>query len=102
MGLIIIIIVLENILMKAYNNLSLAICLLLSVDSSKAIRQHLRSHDEADVELLQNAKDAIAYNNIMLTGKKIVKELPDQAPSQDSELELDPESPLFFAQSHDE
>jgi len=36
----------------------------------------------------------------MLEGKKIVNELPNQPPSSDSDLELDPESPLFFAQSH--
>jgi hypothetical protein len=39
--------------MKAYNNLSLAICLLLSVDSSKAIRQHLKSQDSNDAILAQ-------------------------------------------------
>jgi hypothetical protein len=39
--------------MKAYNNLSLAICLLLSVDSTKAIRQHLKSHDSNDAMLAQ-------------------------------------------------
>ena len=63
--------------MKAYNNLSLAICLLLSVDSSKAIRQHLKSSDDHDAQLAQNAKDAIAYNNAMLEGKKYVNELPN-------------------------
>jgi hypothetical protein len=39
--------------MKAYNNLSLAICILLSVDSSKAIRQHLKSSDSSDAMLAQ-------------------------------------------------
>ena len=63
--------------MKAYNNLSLAICLLLSVDSSKAIRQHLRSHDANDELLKQQAKDAIAYNTVINEGKKIVNELPN-------------------------
>lgn len=42
----------------------------------------------------------MAYNNAMLEGKKLVTELPNQAPSSDADLELDPESPLFFAQSH--
>jgi len=31
-----------------------------------------------------------------------VDHLPNQAPSDDSELVLDPESPMFFAQTHDE
>jgi len=39
--------------MKAYNNLSLAICLLLSIDSSKAIRQHQKLNDEKDAALEQ-------------------------------------------------
>ena len=86
--------------MKAYNNLSLAMCLLLSIDSSKAIRQHLKSHDSNDAMLAQNAKDAMAYNNAMLSGKKLVNEDPNPAPNSDNDLELDPESPLFFAQSH--
>jgi len=38
----------------------------------------------------------MAYNNAMLAGKKIVDHLPDK-PSEDADLELDPESPLFFA-----
>ena len=90
--------------MKAYNNLSLAICLLLSVDSSKAIRQQQKSYDNNDAQLAQQAKDAIAYNNVMLAGKKIVNadQMPNQPPSSDYDLELDPESPLFFAQSHED
>lgn len=43
----------------------------------------------------------MAYNNVMLSGKKIVDQLPDK-PTEDADLELDPESPLFFAQSHEE
>ena len=43
----------------------------------------------------------MAYNSLMLDGKKIVKELPN-APNADDELELDPESPMFFAQTHEE
>jgi hypothetical protein len=42
----------------------------------------------------------MAYNNVMLSGKKLVNEDPNPAPNSDNDLELDPESPLFFAQSH--
>lgn len=65
--------------MKACNNLSLAICLLFAVDSSKAIRQHLKSSDSSDAMLAQQAKDAMAYNSAMLAGKKIVN--PDELPN---------------------
>jgi len=46
----------------------------------------------------------MAYNNAMLAGKKIVnaEDLPNQPLAPESDLELDPESPLFFAQSHED
>ena len=43
----------------------------------------------------------MAYNNAMMEGKKIVDQLPG-SPNADDDLELDPESPIFFAQTHEE
>jgi hypothetical protein len=55
--------------------------------------------DSSDQRLKQHADDAMAYVNAISSGKKVVSDGDeDKTPAED----LDPNSPLFYAQEHDE
>ena len=61
--------------------------------------QALSLTDSSDQKLKNHADDAMAYVNAISSGKKI--EEPTQGTKVESE-DLDPESPLFYAQEQDE
>jgi len=56
--------------------------------------------DASDQILKKHASDAMAHVNAISDGKRVQEEL--DAPADNDARDLNPESPLFYAQEHDE
>jgi hypothetical protein len=56
--------------------------------------------DSSDQSLAQSAKEAMAYANVIADGKKV--QVDAAGGSEPDSRDLNPESPLFFAQEQDE